>query len=231
MSKSSIRYALREITLIVLGILIAFAINNWNEQRQYEKHERLLLNEIHSSLIRYRELIDNFYTPRLELKETSIAKLTNLAGEGARIDEAEFVELIRRSRIDFIFRFDTGAYDALKISGFDKLSNNALRANLIDMYDVRLPAYLIFITKVNELSDQMIIPLMNDFLSEKLVLDENQEWSIQLGVIDENVLGNRSFLRVLRLETLKAENQKSRLDTVIEFTDQLALDIAAELEL
>ena len=38
-----IKYAIGEIVLVVVGILIALQINNWNEQRKYNKTEEQIL--------------------------------------------------------------------------------------------------------------------------------------------------------------------------------------------
>ena len=45
-----IKYAIGEIILVVIGILIALSINNWNEQRKYKNLEISMLTEIQSSL-------------------------------------------------------------------------------------------------------------------------------------------------------------------------------------
>ena len=44
------RYAIGEIVLVVIGILIALQINNWNEERKERKQERKILNELLTSL-------------------------------------------------------------------------------------------------------------------------------------------------------------------------------------
>ena len=43
-------YAIGEIALVVVGILIALQINNWNEERKFTKTEAYTLNEILSNL-------------------------------------------------------------------------------------------------------------------------------------------------------------------------------------
>jgi hypothetical protein len=45
------KYAFGEIILVVIGILIALQINNWNEVQKNKKTERLFLTEIKTSLI------------------------------------------------------------------------------------------------------------------------------------------------------------------------------------
>jgi hypothetical protein len=51
------RYAIGEIVLVVIGILIALQINNWNEERKADKFEKKLLNELLNSLVDDYELI------------------------------------------------------------------------------------------------------------------------------------------------------------------------------
>lgn len=50
-------YALGEIVLVVIGILIALQINNWNEERKADKFEKKLLNELLNTLVKdYRTI-------------------------------------------------------------------------------------------------------------------------------------------------------------------------------
>ena len=46
-----IRYAVGEIILVVIGILIAIQINSWNEERLKRKKEFVYLKEIHKNLV------------------------------------------------------------------------------------------------------------------------------------------------------------------------------------
>ena len=44
------KYAIGEIILVVIGILIALQINNWNENRKEQAKERTYLNNLHRDL-------------------------------------------------------------------------------------------------------------------------------------------------------------------------------------
>ena len=44
------KYAIGEIILVVIGILIALSINNWNETKKERKLETKVLNELLTSL-------------------------------------------------------------------------------------------------------------------------------------------------------------------------------------
>ena len=51
-------YASGEILLVVIGILIALQVNNWNEERKQDQVELRLLNEIRENLLLSRAEID-----------------------------------------------------------------------------------------------------------------------------------------------------------------------------
>ena len=58
------RYAVGEIILVVIGILIALYINNWNERRQSERQLDLLLVSLKEDLeldLKYLDSLDNTY--------------------------------------------------------------------------------------------------------------------------------------------------------------------------
>jgi len=60
-----LRYALGEILLVVIGILIALQINNWNEERLERKLEREYLASMLNDLREDRQGIANAMPPSL----------------------------------------------------------------------------------------------------------------------------------------------------------------------
>jgi len=49
-----LKYAIGEIILVVIGILIALQINNWNEQRKDQIKENIIVKSL------YDEFVDNY---------------------------------------------------------------------------------------------------------------------------------------------------------------------------
>jgi type II secretory pathway pseudopilin PulG len=47
-----LKYAIREIVLVVIGILVALSINNWNESRKEQQQEMVILNELQNEFNR-----------------------------------------------------------------------------------------------------------------------------------------------------------------------------------
>ena len=58
-----LKYAVGEIMLVVIGILVALYINNWNENQKEEKSEVLILKSLQKDFIEnkkiYSDIIDN----------------------------------------------------------------------------------------------------------------------------------------------------------------------------
>ncbi|MFH6768277.1 DUF6090 family protein [Gaetbulibacter aquiaggeris] len=52
------KYAIGEIVLVVLGILIALQINNWNQNRMNKQNEKLILKELHKEFISNKTQLD-----------------------------------------------------------------------------------------------------------------------------------------------------------------------------
>ena len=53
------RYAVGEIVLVVVGILIALSINNWNEDKKVEKVEQVILNDLKAEIEANIEALDS----------------------------------------------------------------------------------------------------------------------------------------------------------------------------
>ncbi|WP_171032476.1 DUF6090 family protein [Winogradskyella algicola] len=68
------KYAVGEIVLVVIGILIALQINNWNEQRKEHSKEQALLKRLEKEFISNRnQLLD-----KIELRNTLIENCRQL---------------------------------------------------------------------------------------------------------------------------------------------------------
>ena len=73
------KYALGEIMLVVIGILIALQVNNWNQERKDLKEGRLIKQNIHEEFIKNQELL-KVSRKSNEVAFSSGKLLTSLAG-------------------------------------------------------------------------------------------------------------------------------------------------------
>ena len=126
------KYAIGEIILVVIGILIALQINNWNEQRKVDREIVKVLSEIRSNLV----------NDSLNIRETRIKKSEDIDIQSTVIHALEIgnipydsiqhhlgrVMIARR-----IVLVDNG-YQLIKKFGLERLKDQALRTELIYYY-------------------------------------------------------------------------------------------------
>jgi len=97
-SSKYLKYALGEIFLVVIGILIALSINNWNETRKNHKQETILLENLIKQLKTDVTDLNN----NINSTETSLLRIDSTLSMLIEPDKINKLEFISRSR-DFAF--------------------------------------------------------------------------------------------------------------------------------
>ncbi len=130
-------YAIGEIILVVIGILIALQINNWNENRKSAKQENLYLKRL---LSENKEDINTFNSNIADLKKgiETIENLSNALNTNGTSEQ----ELIAAANDFFgygsiypIFTSSTSTFDDLSSTGNLKdIKNSELRDQLVKHY-------------------------------------------------------------------------------------------------
>ncbi|MGB4837428.1 MAG: DUF6090 family protein [Saprospiraceae bacterium] len=132
-------YAFGEIFLVVIGILIALQINNWNEDRKSGILELAYLKNLIEDLkadIDYTELnVLNRYDKKIKSLELGKAYFQ---GNYEPEDTISFLEEIRYGGVfgNIVWDFKKTTYDELINTGnFRKIKNDSLRNAIIDYYN------------------------------------------------------------------------------------------------
>ena len=128
-----LKYAIGEIVLVVIGILIALSINNWNENRKLKNEELGLLLEVKSNL---EATLDNFRNDTL-LNTQNIIELR-------KIEHYINEDLPYDTELDNAFGMFgqwqspypiTTAFTTLKTKGLDIITSKPLRNKIASIYD------------------------------------------------------------------------------------------------
>ena len=88
-----LKYAIGEIILVVIGILIALSINNWNEERKDRIREQSILKNLQIDFKSNINNVDKTYNSFLEAYEAS-AKLLEIISTNEIIDGYEIEHLL-----------------------------------------------------------------------------------------------------------------------------------------
>lgn len=122
-----------EIFSIFLGVTIAFLANHWNEQRKERLIERKTLREISIELESdLTDIKNNINGHRLGIDAVSMFQ-RYVRNEPVDFDtlSINFERLYR----DYISITNTTAYETLKSRGIEIISNDQLRADIVELYD------------------------------------------------------------------------------------------------
>lgn len=153
-------YAIGEIVLVVIGILIALQINTWSNNKQAKLYEKKILLEIKSSLEKDANLFKRL-EKRINIKDQAIDTLLLVRQKKLKLTEQQIIDAIEKASIGLLFSYDKGAYETLKSAGLERLKTDSIRNRLIRFYEVYLPRTSVFITNIQKYYD----PLFNE--SEK----------------------------------------------------------------
>ena len=133
------RYAVGEIVLVVVGILIALSINTWNEENKTRNIEIKTLEEIR----------ENLYVDLTELNaDIVVMDSVNYAGEAVinyvkRNNEPSqsFKYHMHVSRLYPHFDPNQSGYSLLVSEGIEIVSNDSLRRTITLLYEQNYPYY------------------------------------------------------------------------------------------
>ncbi|MFT6796513.1 MAG: hypothetical protein ACJART_001655 [Maribacter sp.] len=127
-----LKYAIGEIILVVIGILIALQLNNLNENKKNDVFEKEILSQVQ----------ENLKSDKLVLKqiELNFMKAIESSKKILNAEESQKTEDSIKIWLGAIIQFDrfqplTNAYEVLKSNGLDRISNKQLRFLLGKYYD------------------------------------------------------------------------------------------------
>jgi hypothetical protein len=126
-------YAIGEILLVVIGILIALQINNWNENLKKEKLELSVLKELKSNLLADLKDFQSDMKVYEAATKSSDVIIDFIDGE---IDYHDSLNILfGKIPVQGVFTPNKAAYDNLKVSGLRLISNDSLRAAISNLYE------------------------------------------------------------------------------------------------
>ena len=136
-----LKYAVGEIVLVVLGILIALQINNWNEWRKDRIIEKNVLIELRDNLDRNVEIIDNAIAEINRRNQISMTIIEIVENEKSYPDTlVNYFHFLDKSG-SFMFTVNRNGYESLKNIGFEILSSKHLKNEVLSLFEVSYPAY------------------------------------------------------------------------------------------
>ncbi len=157
-----ILYAIGEILLVMIGILLALQVNNWNEWRKDRKQEKILLQDLVKNLeINIQTLRDDIdFLNRMDhSSKVIIDALNNRIGFTDSLKIHFHQAWVPKQDL---FLSNVG-YQALKDEGISILTNKALSDEILDLFEVTIPKILSTNSMTNKGSDSFNNHVVQNF--------------------------------------------------------------------
>ena len=135
------KYAIGEIILVVIGILIALQINNWNENRKENAFELQLLYSFKTGL--QKDLADldgnvKWHRRGIFAVDSILYALEN----DVTYDINKIASHFSKAMTPTYFQYSTSAFETLKSKGITIISNRDLREEIIGVFDSQYNFFL-----------------------------------------------------------------------------------------
>jgi len=217
-----LKYAIGEIILVVIGILIALSINNWNEVNKEGREELKILSEIQSNLKQSTKEIKSV----LHTNETDLTRyifLLNHVEQKLPYSVALDTAFCRITSWASPYLTYT-AYESLKSRGSKMVRNDSLRMQIINMYENEM-TYLMKDWDKSEWrdSESVVRPYYAKHFAENL-----DEVTAKPNNYDD-LINDPEFTNLLRLVIVMRKWGNRSCESIIESMDSLIGSIENEL--
>ncbi len=130
-----LKYAIGEIILVVIGILIALGVNNWNQEQKEERLGKEYVKRIHRDLVQDTIHFRNTIVAHQKLREEIKALLVNLYDGVENIAEVQNMSNIYDRALDQVFSPNDNTYKGMVGSGaLGLIKNPELKEEIVALY-------------------------------------------------------------------------------------------------
>lgn len=190
------KYAIGEIVLVVIGILIALQINNWNEENKTKALELNILKDLHNTLNNDFELLRWGIAGNESAIKSCKIVLQHFNQNRPYSDSLNFH--FENAHLWWKTTLTTSAYERAKAHGLDFIKDS-LRNNLNSVYNLQLN----FSEKLNDREELYYYHtaspnLIQLFESTEIPLDNNYISGNYIPLDYENLKSNENYKTILR---------------------------------
>lgn len=168
--KKYLIYAIGEIILVVIGILIALQVNNWNQNRlERILEEKILLeiaNNLKDDIVDVDDEIESF---KIVIKTDSILIQHFQSKYPFNDSIGAFIHVFQMSPHLTIGK---NGYNLLESKGIELLSNDSLRIQITDLYERKYPYYNTYAQERFNMIEAIIQP----YLAKHFYLESHDKW-------------------------------------------------------
>jgi hypothetical protein len=211
-----LKYALGEIFLVVIGILIALQINNWNEDRKSSIREKMLLIELRSNLHTNVQNLNADINKQVQSAKIIHFLLNHLDNQKPYFDSLDFYFAEADFAPDVVLT--SSAFETLKSSGLELIRRDSLRKELVYLFEVTYPTLM---QETKRLED-LIWPTASVPMYQKHFRREFNNKAIPMDY--QALLADKEFTNMLSFRVaLREASTEVKSDAIIKTTQLIDL--------
>jgi len=224
-------YAIGEVLLVVIGILIALQINNWNESRKEADFEYKILKEMHNSLLKNIEIVNRSIFFNQEAK-TSCKIILNQFQENPTYQDSLDIHFAR-SLFWFKVSANYSAYKTAESHGLQIFKNDSIRILLSFVYESSLELISALERRNHDYFYHNIMPVTRDlFESTNHGILQPPSWTYQGKMKPmnyEDLKNQPRYIHILKTLILNRETDITFLTRLIREMNELEKMIRSEI--
>lgn len=153
------KYAIGEILLVVIGILIALQINTWNQNRLNKKEAKSIIASIHEDLVKDTLLLHNKIKSYENLLEYNQELTNRFRDEKANLDT--YKEAVREFNPVFetLKSFNNTTLSSIESTGKIELLNDILKKEILEYKNLQT-------ISLSETNTEIYLGFMHNFTSK-----------------------------------------------------------------
>ena len=223
-------YAVGEIVLVVIGILIALNINNWNQEIKTKKQEIKILAELKNDLkTNLNEIIETYNTTRS--RQLSTVLILDYFENNKTIDDS-LKQAFENINMDGLFNIANTTFKYIESEGINSLSNDTLRIRVTEMYERHLKNIVTRENRTWEIVNEELLPLMNERFISSPTIDKSVSFAIEalntpknIKSLSEDSKFKNSIVRLQNWLLVRMKWQKEAEKSL----EQLIIDVQEEI--
>ena len=200
------KYAIGEIILVVIGILIAVQINSWHQGNLRLKQEKVLLQQLRLEILEvYDDILSDYKT--LSLGEESHFRVLDAIENNLDYTDSLAFDFYFLKQDEYIYP-NTAVYEKLKELGLDIIKNDSLRNDIQLLYDQEFPR----ISKANSFTRD-ISEYLDPYYVEHFRPNDNYNLSYDFFSVKDSLGGRVFTTREIKFPIKYKVNGETRLFT------------------
>ena len=211
-----LKYAIGEIVLVVIGILIALQINNWNEHSKDRNYEHSALTELYESLHYEYDTLIPMLLKRVEVTQHGINEFMELRERHETISDSLFNKLWDEINVGAYFSYEAGPFEAIKNRGLNLITNDTLRSILVKLYESNFPRIQNHTDSYSNKYDfAPQLASLEDFLLEtKAIKAADGNWHFQGFPKNPDMIYSKELINYLKIKNDVAEHFTYRMGQI-----------------